>query len=134
MLVTERLVAFLSSLFGGLGAVLTCLGLYGVMSYVTACRTHEIGIRIALGAGHTETLRLVARETLWLVIAGVLIGAPAAWLTMRASESLLFEVGAADLPTMTVSVGVMMLVALVATWVPARRALAVDPVTALRFE
>jgi predicted permease len=134
MLVTERLVAFLSSLFGGLGAVLTCLGLYGVMSYVTACRTNEIGIRIALGAGHTETLRLVARESLWLVIAGVFIGAPAAWLTMRSSESLLFEVGAADLPTMTVSVGVMMLVALVATWVPARRALAVDPVTALRFE
>jgi predicted lysophospholipase L1 biosynthesis ABC-type transport system permease subunit len=134
MLATERLVAFLSSLFGGLGAVLTCLGLYGVMSYVTACRTNEIGIRIALGAGRADTLRLVARDSLWLVVAGLLIGAPAAWLTMRWSRSLLFEVGAADAPTMAASVGVMILVALVATWVPARRALAVDPVTALRFE
>jgi predicted permease len=134
MLATERLVAFLSSLFGGLGAVLTCLGLYGVMSYVTACRTNEIGIRIALGAGRADTLRLVARDSLWLVVAGLLIGAPAAWLTMRLSRSLLFEVGAADAPTMAASVGVMILVALVATWVPARRALAVDPVTALRFE
>jgi predicted permease len=134
MLAIERLVAFLSSLFGGLGAVLTCLGLYGVMSYVTACRTNEIGIRIALGAGHADTLRLVARDSFWLVVAGVLIGAPAAWLTMRMSASLLFEVGAADLPTMAASVGVMMIVAVVATWVPVRRALAVDPVTALRFE
>ena len=134
MLVTERLVAFLSSLFGALGAVLSSLGLYGVMSYVTARRTNEIGIRIALGAGQLDTLRLVALDSLWLVTAGVLIGAPAAWLTMRLAASLLFEVGAADVPTMAASVGVMMAVALVATWVPVRRALAVDPVTALRFE
>jgi len=134
MLVTERLVAFLSSLFGALGAALTCLGLYGVMSYITACRTNEIGIRIALGAGHWDTLRLMTRESLWLVVAGVLVGAPIAWLTMRASRSLLFDVGAADAPTMTAALGVMMLVALVATWVPVRRALTVDPVTALRFD
>jgi ABC-type antimicrobial peptide transport system permease subunit len=134
MLMTGRLVAVLSSLFGGLGAVLTCLGLYGVMSYVTACRTNEIGIRIALGAGHADTLRLVARESLWLVVAGVLTGAPVAWLTMRMSASLLFKVGPEDLPTMAASVLVMVPVALVATWLPVRRAMAVDPVTALRFE
>ena len=123
-----RLVAFLSSLFGvSVRCSPVSVSRRDVARY--PCRTNEIGIRIALGAGHGDTSSGGARKS-WLVVAGV-----------RGRVAHDADVGvaalrsrAADLPTLAVSIGVMMLVALVATWIPVRRALAVDPVTALRSE
>jgi predicted permease len=133
-LVQERLIAWVSGFFGALAVLLACIGLYGVMSYMAARRTNEIGIRLALGATRFEVLRMGLRESMLLVAAGIAIGIPATIGAMRLATSLLFGVSAADPGTIGLATLLLILVALFAGFLPARRASKVDPMTALRYE
>ena len=130
----ERLVTALASLFGGLAMALASLGLYGVMSYAVSQSTHEIGIRMALGAQRSHVLGLVVRNGMTLTLIGVAFGLFGAVLLTRLISSLLFDVTPTDPPTFVfVAVG-LSLVALLACYIPARRATKVDPLVALREE
>ncbi|HLJ50013.1 MAG TPA: ABC transporter permease [Bryobacteraceae bacterium] len=133
-LLRERLLATLSGFFGGLALLLSCIGLYGLMAFTVAVRTAEIGIRVALGSGRANILWLVLRETAGLVVLGVLAGMPFAMWAARYAKSLLFGVTASDPLTAIATAAILMTVALVAGYVPARRALRVDPMVALRCE
>ena len=130
----QRLVAQLSAFFGLLAVFLSCIGIYGVMSYVVTKRTNEIGIRIALGAGRSNMLWMVLREILTLVSIGVVIGVPVTLAGNRLVSNMLFGLRPTD-PTTLVSATVMLLiVAAIAGYLPARRASLVDPMVALRYE
>lgn len=130
----ERLFAILSSFFSLLALTLVAIGLYGVMSYAVARRTHEIGVRMALGAERGDVLRLVMRETLWLAFAGVALGIPAALFAARWIASQLF--GVAPYDPLTITLGALLMIAVMATagYMPARKAAEVDPLVALRCE
>jgi len=130
----ERLLATLSSGFGLLGLLLSCLGLYGILSYAVACRTHEIGIRMALGAERRDVLWLALRDALRLVLVGVALGIPAALAAARLISSQLFGISAADPVAIGLATLAMLTVASVAGYLPARRATQVDPLVALRYE
>jgi len=134
VLVQESLTAMLSTFFGILALLLVCLGLYGVISYTVVRRTHEIGIRLALGATPAIVLRSIIKESLWLVLAGIMIGAPATIAATRLISSRLYGVGAVEPLTLASAVAVMIAVALAAAFLPARRAAKVDPMDALRNE
>jgi ABC-type antimicrobial peptide transport system permease subunit len=131
---TDRLVARLSAFFGGVALLLACVGLFGVMQYGVVQRTNEIGIRMALGARRWSVLWMVLRETVLLVVAGVVIGLPLALLSGRLIASLLFGMGTADPLALAAAVTLMTVVALLAGYLPARRAANVDPMVALRYE
>jgi predicted permease len=133
-LVRERLLATLSGFFSLLALLLACVGLYGVMSYSVAQRTTEIGVRVALGAKRSDILRLVLRESLWMVFAGVAAGIGASLALTRFVSSLLFGVTPNDPATIALAVALMTTIALLAAWLPARRASHVDPMIALRHE
>jgi predicted permease len=133
-LTQERLVATLASVFGLLALLLACIGLYGVMAYDVARRTHEIGIRMALGASARRVVQLVLRETLWLVGIGIVIGLGATWAATRWVASLLFGLQPHDPLTIGLAVLVLLAVAAVAGYLPARRATRVDPLVALKYE
>jgi predicted permease len=133
-LLQERLVATLSLFFGLLALVLACIGLYGVMSYDVARRTHEIGIRMALGANAAHVVRLVLRQTLLWVVLGVAIGLGAAMATTRWVKSLLFGLKPNDPLTIGLAALTLLAVAAIAAYLPARRAARVDPLVALRHE
>ncbi|HEX5732145.1 MAG TPA: ABC transporter permease [Blastocatellia bacterium] len=130
----ERLIARLVSFFGLLALVLACIGLYGVMAHAVVRRTNEIGIRMALGADPRKILWMVLRETLVLVFAGIAIGVPVALAAARLISSQLFEVNYADPLTIIIATAVLIAVAALAGYLPARRAAHVDPMVALRFE
>src|SRR5262245_7420449 len=130
----ERLIAMLSSFFGLFALLLASLGLYGVMAYTVTRRTREIGIRMALGAQKTAVLWLALRETLLLTLIGVSMGLPAALISSRLTEGLLFGLTPTDPLTITVSTLVMISVAALAGYFPARRAARVDPMVALRHD
>jgi predicted permease len=130
----EILFAKLSSLFGLLALILACVGLYGVISYGVARRTKEMGIRMALGAQRNNVVWLVLKESLLLIIIGIAIGLPAAFAATRLIASTLFGLGATDPATFAVVAMVLTVVAMLACYLPARRATKIDPMIALRYE
>jgi ABC-type antimicrobial peptide transport system permease subunit len=130
----RRLSMILLSVFAALALILACVGIYGVISYLVAQRTHEIGVRMALGAQRLEVMRLVLGQGARMATIGVAIGSVAALGLMRLMANQLFGVTAHDPLTFTGVAGVIMLVAIAACYVPARRAMRVDPVVALRSE
>jgi predicted permease len=131
---TERMFAGVVGSFGVIAALLAAIGLYGVMAYTVARRTNEIGIRLALGAGRGDVQWMVLRESLWMVAAGLVVGIPAALALTRLIQRTLYGVKPND-PLSFVAAGALMLVvAAVAAWIPARRAARVDPMRALRCE
>jgi predicted permease len=133
-LITERLVASLSTAFGILATLLATIGLYGVMAYMVAQRTREIGIRMALGAAGSDVLWLVMKEVLQLVVIGVVIGLPAAMALTRFAKSQLYGIQPNDALTIGLATAGIVLVAMFSGYIPARRATLVDPMRALRWE
>ncbi len=129
-LVEERVTAMLSAFFAALALLLASIGLYGLMSR----RTREIGIRVAVGAQRQNVLWLVLRETLTLALLGIAIGIPSALAATRLIAKMLFGLSPTDVPTITVVSLLLLLVALFAGYLPARRASAIDPIVALRAE
>lgn len=130
----ERIFASLTSGFGILALVLACIGIYGIMAYTVARRTNEIGIRMALGAQEGRVLRMVLREASWMAIAGVIIGLGAAIAMGRLVASMLFGLKSYDALTLGSAAFLLILVAVAASWIPARRAASIDPIKALRHE
>ncbi|HEX6731652.1 MAG TPA: FtsX-like permease family protein, partial [Pyrinomonadaceae bacterium] len=133
-LILENLLAKLSSFFGVLALLLAAIGLYGVMAYAVVRRTKEIGIRMALGAQPGSVRRMVMRETLRLVIVGVLIGVPTAFAATRLISSLLYGLTPNDPITVSVAILVIVVSAILAGFLPARTASRVDPLIALKYE
>jgi ABC-type antimicrobial peptide transport system permease subunit len=138
VLIQERLIAMLSSVFSTLALLLACVGLYGLLAFSVAQRTAEMGIRMALGARRDDVIWTIMREALLLVAAGLAIGIPAALLTVRLASNriagLLFGLRATDPVTIAAAATLLVLVAAGAGYLPARRASRVDPMVALRNE
>jgi len=130
----RRALTLIFSILSGLGIALAVVGIYSVMSYTISQRTHEIGIRMALGAESANVLRLILRHGLTLIIPGIVFGLAGALVLTRLIESTLYGVRPGD-PVTLVAVSLLLFVAaLVATYIPAHRAIKVDPLVALRYE
>jgi len=129
-----RFIALLLGLFAGLALVLSCVGIYGVMAYHVSTRIREIGIRLALGAEASHVLKLVAAQGMKPVFIGIVFGAGAAYALTRLMKTLLYGVSATDPLTFVGIAALLALVALLACYIPARRATKVDPMIALRCE
>jgi putative ABC transport system permease protein len=133
-LVANRLQSILMAIFAGVALLLAGIGIYGVISYSVAQRTHEIGIRAALGASEKSLLGLVLGRGVLLTVVGLAIGLSGAWGLTRLMENILYGVGVRDPATMVSVAAVLAAVAITACYVPARRATKVDPMVALRYE
>jgi putative ABC transport system permease protein len=129
-----RFYATLVAIFAALALVLAAVGIYGVMSYGVSQRTQEIGVRLALGAGARQIFTLVVGESLALAATGLAIGLVGAMAVGRALRTLLFGVASSDAPTLLSMSAVLLAVAFLASYVPARRAMRTEPVEALRVE
>jgi ABC-type antimicrobial peptide transport system permease subunit len=132
--IEERLIARLTSLFGLLALLLAAIGLYGVTAYTVVRRTPEIGIRMALGAARSNVIATVMRGALLQTAAGLAIGIPVAIFCVRYVKSQLYEITSVNVPVMVIAIGVLVLAAAIAGFVPARRAASIDPVRALRID
>ncbi|MFL5619270.1 MAG: ABC transporter permease [Gemmatimonadaceae bacterium] len=129
-----RLLAWLLGVFGVIGLTLGALGIFGVLAYAVTQRRQEIGVRVALGAPPVSVMQLVVRQGLMLAATGIVIGVLVAWFLTKSMQSVLYGIQASD-PITFVQVAVVLLTAaLLASWLPARRALRIDPVTALRYD
>jgi putative ABC transport system permease protein len=133
-LLPESLMAALSGFFGILAGMLTAVGLYGVISFLVVQQTHEIGIRMALGASKRQVLSLILRETLLLAVLGIGVGLPITFGVARLVASMLFGIKPGDPVALALAAFALCGVALAASYIPARRAAKVDPVVALRYE
>lgn len=133
-LAARRLILMLFSLFAVVALLLSAVGIYGVIAYSVTQRTHEIGIRVALGAQRADVLRLVLKQGMALAVVGVAIGVAGAFAATRLMKTLLFEVRANDPLTFGLIALALIAVALLACYIPARRAMKVDPMIALRYE
>ena len=134
LLLTERMVAQLSTFFAVLALLLACAGIYGLLSYEVTRRTREIGIRMAIGAQQGNVISMVVKHGLVLAVAGAVIGVMASLGATRLLRSLLYGVRATGPVTLAVVAALLLMVALVACYLPARRATRVDPLVALRYE
>jgi ABC-type antimicrobial peptide transport system permease subunit len=130
----QRLSAGLLTVFGALALLLSTMGIYGVISYSVTQRAREIGVRMALGATVGDVQIMIMREGIRLVAIGVLVGMTIAMAASRVIQSMLFAISARDAATFVLVPSVLTLVAILACWVPARRATRIDPSTALRDE
>jgi putative ABC transport system permease protein len=133
-IVQERLLALLSGFFGSLALLLALIGLYGTVSYLVAQRQREFGIRMALGAEPGSIVRLIMRDVFFVVAVGLLAGVAMSLAATRLLQRLLFGLGPRDTMTMVAAVAVLFIVALVAGYLPARRATNINPMEALRYE
>ncbi len=129
----QRLSMWLLVAFAGLAALLAAVGIYGVMAYSVTERTHEIGVRMALGAGSTDMLQMVMIDGAKVTSAGVVAGLAAAFALTRVMSSLLYKVSASDPITFAGISGLIVCVSLLASYIPARKASRVDPMVALRY-
>lgn len=130
----DRILASLLAVFGTSALLLAAVGIYGVVSFAVAQRTHEIGIRMALGARSTDVMKLVVRDGMLMVMVGVVLGLAGAFALTRLVDSLLFGITPTDLPTFGLVTLGLVLIAFIACYIPARRATKVDPLVALRNE
>jgi hypothetical protein len=128
------LFARLAIFFGALAATLVAVGLYGTLAYRVSRRTIEIGVRMALGAARAEVLWMIVRESLFLIVAGLIVGWPLAWFTSRLMASMLFRLSPHDSVSFVAAGLGMLLVSLAAALIPARRAASIEPIQALRSE
>ena len=133
-MVQPRFLALLLATFSGIALFLAAIGIYGVMAYSVAQRTQEIGVRMALGARPLHVLRLVLGQSLGMLLIGIVIGLAGAFALTRLMRTLLFEITATDPLTYVSVIGLLTVVALLACYIPARRAAKVDPLIALRYE
>jgi putative ABC transport system permease protein len=130
----SRFTMLLLGLFAGIAIALAAVGIYGVVSYSVTQRTQEIGLRMALGAAQRDVLRLVLGQGMHLILAGVLLGVIGSLMTTRLASTLLFNISPTDPGTFAAVASLLIAVALLATFIPARRATKVDPMVALRYE
>jgi ABC-type antimicrobial peptide transport system permease subunit len=133
-IVPERLVATLSGWFGALGALLAAIGLYGLLAYTVRRRTHEIGVRMALGATRSDVMRMVLRDALWMVCTGLVLGAPLAFWAKSMAVSLVHGLPVKSPMSIVFGGAVMIVLGLIAAYIPARKAMGFDPMVALRYE
>jgi putative ABC transport system permease protein len=134
MLAPRRYTAVLLGLFAQVALVLAAVGLFGLLRYTITQRTHEIGIRMALGATQAEIARTFLRRSLGLVLLGILMGLFGGWFASRLMTSLLYEARPTSPAVLAITVSILLTTALLATFLPARRAARVDPMVALRYE
>jgi predicted lysophospholipase L1 biosynthesis ABC-type transport system permease subunit len=130
----QRMFAAMGGFFGLLSVLLVATGLYGTHSFRVSRRTSEIGVRMALGASRGQVLTMVMRESLWVLLAGLVIGIPLALFAVRPLKAMLYKMSPLDPMSLALALGIMVVVSAIAALVPARRAASVDPMQALRTE